>query len=331
MGETADMSIVKLANYRCVWNYIHSHGTVTIPQISQATGLSLPTVTRAVDFGVSDGLICTCGIVGGERGRRAQTYSINNDFMHFLFILLHCHRLYYQVQDFLRNILVSGDFSIDDSSALADMKSVIKKRTLDDPLIKTVGISIAATVNNGMVYESYDYPSLNGFDLKGCLEKEFGKTVIIENDLHAAVCASLRYLPEVNSKVIVAYLFGEDGYGSGILVNGELLRGSTGAAGKITNIVVTQEDRHSNKFYAEVLCSLSAIINPDTVILYPHGKANSKKVQSLAFKNFKSQKVPDIVEDRSFFADVFFGLRQISNTVLLEAGKENPELNLKLK
>lgn len=59
MGETADMSIVKLANYRCVWNYIHSHGTVTTPQISQATGLSLPTVTRAVDFGVSDGLICT--------------------------------------------------------------------------------------------------------------------------------------------------------------------------------------------------------------------------------------------------------------------------------
>ncbi|MGN1348683.1 MAG: ROK family protein [Acutalibacteraceae bacterium] len=325
------MSIVKLANYRCVWNYIHLHGTVTIPQISQATGLSLPTVTRAVDFGVSDGLICACGIVGGERGRKAQTYSVNSDFMHFLFISLHCHRLYFQVQDFLRNIVKSGDFQTDDSSVLSDIKKVIEKYTHDYPLVNTVGISFSGTINDGTVYESYDYPSLNGFDLKGCLEREYGKSVFVENNLYAAVYASLRYLPDAENKVIVSYLFGDDGYGSGILINGKLLRGSAGSAGKITNIVVTQADRRSNAFYGEVLRSLSAIINPDKVILYPHGKANSKKVQSLAFSQFSAQKPPECIADRSFSDDVFLGLRQMCNNILLEAGKENPKLNFKLK
>lgn len=322
MGETADMSIVKQANYRAVWNYVYYHGIVTIPQISQATGLSLPTVTRAVDYSVGEGIMCTHGIVGGERGRKAQTYSLNKDYMHFLFLSFHCHRLYYQVHSFINEVLDSGDFSTDDGSALNDVKSVIEKCTRKDPLIKIIGISITGTVNGGLVYESYDYPSLNGLHLKEILEGEYGKTVFIENDLHAAVCAAAGFLPQADKKIIVSYLFGDDGYGSGILIDGTLLKGSTGAAGKITNIVVTQENRHSDKFYAEVLRSLSAIINPDTVVLYPNGKANSKKVQSLAFKDFKSQKVPDFVDGRDFTQDVFLGLKRMCKHFLLESDSQ---------
>lgn len=331
MSETADMSIVKLANYRCVWNYIHSHGVATIPQISQATGLSLPTVTRAVDYSVGEGIMCTHGIIGGERGRKAQAYSLNKDYIHFLFISLHCHRLYYQVHNFLSEVLDCGDFLTDDASSLNDVKGVIEKSLQKDPLIRIIGISITGTVDGGLIYESYDYPSLQGLNLKEILEKEYERIVFIENDLHAAVYAASGFLPQAERKIVISYLFGKDGYGSGILVNGELLRGSTGSAGKITNIVVTQKDRHSNKFYAEVLCSLSAVINPDTVVLYPGKKADSKKVQSLAFKDFKSQKVPDFVDGRDFTQDVFTGLKRICKHFLLESDSQKSVLKLNIK
>jgi len=101
VNGTADMSSVKLANYRLICNYVHNHGAVTIPQVSLATGLSLPTVTRAIDYSIENGIMRTCGIVGGEIGRKAQVYSFNPDYIHFLFISLHCHKLYYQSLNFL--------------------------------------------------------------------------------------------------------------------------------------------------------------------------------------------------------------------------------------
>lgn len=57
MNKTVDSSIVKLTNYRSVWGYIHKNKQATIPQISKDIGLSLPTVTRAVDYGVAEGII----------------------------------------------------------------------------------------------------------------------------------------------------------------------------------------------------------------------------------------------------------------------------------
>lgn len=57
MKNTLDSSIVKLTNYRSVWGYIHKNKQATIPQIAKSIGLSLPTVTRAIDYGVAEGII----------------------------------------------------------------------------------------------------------------------------------------------------------------------------------------------------------------------------------------------------------------------------------
>lgn len=57
MKNTLDSSIVKLTNYRSVWGYIHKNKQATIPQIAKSIGLSLPTVTRAIDYGVAEGIM----------------------------------------------------------------------------------------------------------------------------------------------------------------------------------------------------------------------------------------------------------------------------------
>lgn len=83
MNKTVDSSIVKLTNYCSVWGYIHKNKQATIPQISKDIGLSLPTVTRAVDYGVAEGIIEPDGVIGAERGRKAQVYKLHADYMHF--------------------------------------------------------------------------------------------------------------------------------------------------------------------------------------------------------------------------------------------------------
>ena len=88
MKNTLDSSIVKLTNYRSVWGYIHKNKQATIPQIAKSIGPSLPTVTRAIDYGVAEGIINPDGVIGAERGRKAQVYKLNADYMHFLLIYL---------------------------------------------------------------------------------------------------------------------------------------------------------------------------------------------------------------------------------------------------
>lgn len=97
MKNTLDSSIVKLTNYRSVWGYIHKNKQATIPQIAKSIGLSLPTVTRAIDYGVAEGIINPDGVIGAERGRKAQVYKLNADYMHFLLIYLDSDVLSYRI------------------------------------------------------------------------------------------------------------------------------------------------------------------------------------------------------------------------------------------
>lgn len=331
MRAAADMTDVKLTNYRKVWDFVYQHGALTIPQISHKTGISLPTVTRAIEFSIEEGLMRNTGILGGERGRKAQLYELNPDYMHFLFLSLHCHKLCFQVHNFQSEVLVKGDFATEDDVVLTDIEKVIREQTTLDPLIRMIGITLSGTITDNMVYESYDYPSLCGTDLKGILQKEFGRIVFLENYLYAAVYAANVYMKDVKNKIVTAYLFGDVGYGSGTLIHGVLLRGASGSAGKLTNLVVTQEDRQCNEFYGEFLRSIAALMNPDVIILYPNGNADIPYVQACAFKRFKAQRIPDMMTGRDFTEDIFLGMKQMCKSYLLESDSEKSVLGLTIK
>ena len=318
MGTNADMSLVKLANYRCVWNYIHSHGEITIPQIAKATGLSIPTVTRAIEYSLDEGAVRSVGIVGGERGRKANLYSLAPDYMHFIFISIHGRNLHFEVHNFLSEIIQRGSFTVSDENILSLLDSVIKKLILQDSLIRFVGIAFSGTVFEGKIIESFIFPSLVGFDLKEYLEKEFSVIAIVENDLHAAVSAFSKYASASENGITVAFYFGDGGYGSGILVDGKLLRGAHGSAGELHDVVTTNKSVRSDLTYAEVLRSLIAVLNPDTVVLYPNGNVNESEIKKVALDGMREYQIPHMIENRNFTKDTFIGLIALCKEKLIE-------------
>lgn len=76
MKNTLDSSIVKLTNYRSVWGYIHKNKQATIPQIAKSIGLSLPTVTRAIDYGVAEELLIRTELLARNAGARRRYISL---------------------------------------------------------------------------------------------------------------------------------------------------------------------------------------------------------------------------------------------------------------
>lgn len=318
MGSNADMSLVKLANYRCVWDYIHSHGEMTIPQISKATGLSLPTVTRAIEYSLEEGVVQSVGIVGGERGRKAIVYALAPDYMHFIFISVHGQRLHYEVHNFLSSVIKSGTYDVDDSNIFSVLNNIIKNCIENDSFIKFIAVAFSGAVFEGRIIESLDFPSLSNFPLKAYLEEEYSLTAIVENDLHCAAAAASKYAPQYEKGTTVAFYFGDEGYGSGILINGEILRGASGSAGELHNVATEHKSERSPLTYAEILRTVCAVLNPDRVILYPNGGIDIEKVKTIAFENVSLREIPELIENLNFTKDTFFGLVALCKEKLIE-------------
>ena len=283
MNKTVDSSIVKLTNYRSVWGYIHKNKQATIPQISKDIGLSLPTVTRAVDYGVA------------ERGRKAQVYKLHADYMHFLLIYLDADVLSYRIHDFRSRTIGSGNMPVNDKNVLSALEKIIECSAASDPLLSIVSIAVSGVVCDGVVKDSAAFPSLGGMDLSKHINRKFGMTALVDNDLHAASNVA-RIFSDYKNDVNVLFAFGKRKSGAGIIVNGDVLCGATGAAGEVVNIPVHTQ-------------AIIALLNPKRVIIYELDEGmGADKLISLIKEKLKAYLLPEFKLGRDFFEDCFRGL-----------------------
>ena len=120
------------------------------------------------------------------------------------------------------------------------MIRLIQRLLEENTRITFLSVGVAASVEDGKVFFAPDYPSLQQIDLKQTLESEFRLPVVVENDMNAAVVGFHEADQNRQQSLIYLYL-GKNGPGSGILINGQLVRGSSHFAGEIS--VVPQYDK----------------------------------------------------------------------------------------
>jgi len=114
--------------------------------------------------------------------------------------------------------------------------------------IKGIGVGIAGLINkDGTIHwpqkmdHYYTYASVD-LPLKGLMEKEFNLPALIENDATSA-CFGEHWLDLAEGYKNVLYMF--SGVGCGIMINGEVYRGSQGYAGEISVYNYKEQDLFS--------------------------------------------------------------------------------------
>lgn len=87
-----------------------------------------------------------------------------------------------------------------------------------------------------------DTPNLNlkNFCLKACVEKEFGCPVIVDNDVNVGTYGEYRFGAGRGCRHIVG-IFPGTGIGGGLVLEGKLFHGATGAAGEIGHMIIQAE------------------------------------------------------------------------------------------
>lgn len=113
--------------------------------------------------------------------------------------------------------------------------------------IDGVGISTAGVVNANtgeIIYAGYTIPGYIGVNFTSEIEKRFGLSTFVENDVHCAALGELWKGQAKDKKNVVMVTIGT-GIGGSIIVNGQIVNGFNYTAGEVGYIPVGNSDWQS--------------------------------------------------------------------------------------
>lgn len=224
--------------YHCL---LGQHGEkLSRNDISQATGLSHPTVSTVLQEFLELGLVDEVGQSTARGGRPAQLVTFNALARCVLSVDLSGSSYSAALIDLSGAILCrmagprreAGSASgllpwLDEVTAACERKHAIGMVAVALPGVID---SAAGSVHFAPSLGWHDYP------LAAVLEERLGYEVILENDVNALAMGELRLVHgsvAANARTNAIYLSITDGIGIGVVINGQLYRGSNSAAGEI--------------------------------------------------------------------------------------------------
>jgi predicted NBD/HSP70 family sugar kinase len=163
--------------------------------------------------------------------------------------------------------------------------------------VEKLGVSCAGfALPNGKMACMPNLKKLEGFRLKSKLEKKTGLKVILENDANCFAYAEQIRGAAKGCKNVIGVIIGT-GVGTGIIINGQVYRGSIGGAGECghTKLAVNSEIKE-----VEELISGPAIIKR-------YEQLSSKKAEGpWAMMNRKDLFAPKVYSEFVLFTGLFF-------------------------
>lgn len=122
------------------------------------------------------------------------------------------------------------------ASVLSRLVAEVRAEAPDGELV-AVGVGIPGFIGlDGVARQAPNLPAAIGVDLRPRLEADSGVGVVVDNDANCASWAA-RQLDAPDADVLVAVTLGT-GIGGGLVVGGELVRGSHGFAGEPGHMIV---------------------------------------------------------------------------------------------
>jgi predicted NBD/HSP70 family sugar kinase len=238
---TGTPSLLRAMNARTILELIQRTGPVSRAQVARDSGLSKPTVSLGLAALLEAGLVREVGRSSGRRGPSAVLYELNPAAGWVAGIDVGRRRVRAALADITGQIVARRDERARASSAraLTSQIGAIARGLADDAGIGWDQV-IHATVGTPGVYEPTRgavilAPNLPGWSRQGLVEKlldELGGRVGVENDVNLAAVGE-RWQGLGRGVRDFGFLSVGTGVGMGLVLGGELYRGSRGAAGEV--------------------------------------------------------------------------------------------------
>ncbi len=237
---------------------LRKQGPISRPDISQEMGINIVSISNYIDGFIKGNLVYEKELDTSEGGRRPVLLDLNARAGYAIGVGLNLMNMVGLLVDFKGNIITKTQIARPQAQVkeiseclLEIVREILRRSKGYVENIKGIGIGVAGLINkkDGSIHwpqkmdHYYTYASVD-LPLKGLIEREFNLPALIEND---ATCACFGEhwvsLEEIYKNVI--YMF--SGVGAGMMINGELYRGSQGYAGEVSVYNYKEQDLFSCK------------------------------------------------------------------------------------
>lgn len=323
---------LKKINKRTVLNVIKKHENITRGDIVAATGISHTTVRKILSDLIDEKEIISIGLDDSTGGRRAERYAYNINKTYSLLILLEENRIIYTINNAIGESIHEERIAINGITDIGAIKKLIDRVIDKYKNIRGVGISVPGIVVKDGFIQGEGIADWNKVDLVKELESEYEIPIILENDLNAATIGyEIEYLCNYDKrdKNLIYIHFTTIGAGAGIMINGEIVKGSNNFAGEIG--VMPIDNSYVNKILLEnipdkeyidlvskIIRILNSILNTKLIIIggnnFRYGLIDDicKRAKINSYLNSK------IVKAKDYYKSGFKGLDKIVQTHIEE-------------
>ena len=232
--------------------YIREMGPVSRAQIARGTGLSKPTVSLALAELDRGRLVREAGRSSGTKGPTAILYEMNPRAGWVVGIDVGKEVVRAVLSDLTGEVVARRDerARARSSASLIEQLGRVAHEVARDASLRWSQVTFTAIGSPGVfdpsrdqVVLAHNLPGWGRHGVVDALRRELGPNLVFENDVNlAAVGEQTQGLGKEVSDFV--YLHVGTGVGLGLVLRGELYRGSHGAAGEVGYVPMMAEDPH---------------------------------------------------------------------------------------
>lgn len=216
----------------------------TRSDLATHSGMARGTVGRRLDLLMEAGLVTLGETAESTGGRPSEIFRVNRNTGSLLVADVGATRARVAICDLLGTILSEHEGLLDVSNGPRQVLDELDTRWTrlrneidgDVPPLRGVGVSLPGPVDQA-IGGTVSPPIMTGWDqfhVRDALANRYGCLAWVDNDVNAMAIGEHRdVLPEHRDMIFVKI---GTGIGAGLIVNGELFRGSIGSAGDIGHI-----------------------------------------------------------------------------------------------
>ena len=270
MAETVRHDLMRTTNMLSVFDCIRKHGPVSKRMIQEETGLSWGAVSSFSSVLLERGVISEAGRVDAGAGRSAIAFDIdleNNLILGIDANVIGMTGVVIDLKSRVKTTIHQELCSHRIEELLEQMKRIIRELIsgVQNPAaIKGIGVAFPGHVDSQRGYSmmARQFSSLEPLDVCGILRREFHLPVVIEHDPNCSALSEQLFGAGQGVDNLL-YVRLSKGIGMGIILDGSIYHGCSGATGEIGHITMDPDGEEcycGNHGCLEIYASSDAIL-----------------------------------------------------------------------
>jgi N-acetylglucosamine repressor len=235
-----------------ILNTIRNSGKLTKLEIANLLDINLTTISKLVNnLCSSDGIVIESGEELSTGGRKPKSYTINKSAGYIIGIDIGGYNIRGVITDMagsvIKQLKISNDYSLVDKQLITEIiLKLISDIRNESGILKSnvfgIGMSISGVIdyNEGKSIYCPNINGLNDFPIKKFMEDKTAIPVIVDDSSRFMAIAEKHFGAAKDYDNFLFVSLGK-GIGVGIYVNGKIYRSSTGLAGELGHITVSEE------------------------------------------------------------------------------------------